>query len=75
MPTLHALYHPVVPSELLDLDYRVDGPEADFERAATNVSKVRATWTTIKPAVIAANGTTEASDYEPSMAVVEAEIA
>lgn len=79
MPTLYALYHPATPTELLELDYRgreiqLDGQQPDLARAAQDAASLRQTWTALKSAVIANGGSTQAADYDASIAALESDI-
>jgi hypothetical protein len=80
MPILYALYKPAVPTELLELDYRgreleLDGKAANLDTATTDLAKLRATWTSLKPAVLSAGGTTQAADYGATIEAMDSDIA
>ena len=79
MPQLFDLYAPIVPVELLALDF--DGREVildaiadDFPSATTNVDVIEATWAAFKSEVIDAGGTLEAGQYDAVIVALRAAI-
>ncbi|MEZ4224737.1 MAG: hypothetical protein R3B13_27545 [Polyangiaceae bacterium] len=73
MPTFYEVYHPVVPSQVLALDYegrevRLDALESDFARAGTDVDKIDSLWQGLRARVVSAGGSAEATSFEASIA-------
>lgn len=72
MPQLYDLYGPVVPSEVLALDYLgrevvLDGMDVDFTAAAADVETLAATWESVRSTVLDAGGEAEASEFDASV--------
>lgn len=73
MPDLFALYSPILPPELLAMDYQgreivLDGMDLDFAAAQSDVSDLESTWQTVRQQVVDAGGTTEVDDFDASVA-------
>lgn len=80
MDELFSLYAPIVPTDILALDYLgrtvvLDGKELAFRTAATDVDVIQATWAAVRPAVISAGGTAEADNYDVSISALRGDIA
>lgn len=72
MSRLYAVYSPTVPVAVLDLDYLgrellIDSLVTDPALATGHVDKIEATWTSLKPELIAAGGAAEASNFEAAI--------
>jgi hypothetical protein len=76
MGDLYALYHPIVPVEVMMLDYQerelvLDGMEIDWVEAAADLTAVKAIWAKLKPTLAAnSDGAKSGDDYDRSLAAV-----
>ena len=73
MDNFFALYSPVVPPTLMELDYLgrqlvLDGMEGDFALAGSHLANLQNRWQSVKGTVVAAGGTNQAASYEISLA-------
>ena len=80
MDELFGLYRPPVPPALNELDFLgrevvLNAMEAKFHEAADDVMSIRSTWLTMKDAVLAAGGRTDADSFEASLAAIDQAIA
>jgi hypothetical protein len=72
MARLYDVYKPPVPAALLDLDYlgrevRLDARAADFARATADLDTLTNQWTAVRASVVAAGGTTQASQMDGTL--------
>lgn len=80
MSTFYALYSPVVPVAVLDLDYLgrevlLDALASDFTGATGHLDQIESSWNALKPKVIGAGGTAESADFDAVVAGSRAAIA
>jgi hypothetical protein len=76
---LFDLYDPIVPAEILALDYLgrevvLDAMQLDFDRASADTDTLEATWKLVRAEVLRSGGTMEASDYDASITDTRAAI-
>ncbi len=76
MDELFAIYAPTVPVDVLALDYLgrevvLDGMAAPAS-ATGHIDTIQATWIRVKPALLAAGGQREATDYEATISGLRA---
>jgi len=69
---MFAIYHPIVPGEVLALDYlgreiQLDGLESDLISAQSDVDLNSATWASLRAPVLSAGGSAEASNFDASI--------
>jgi len=72
MDKFFGLYSNPVPVEVIRLDYLgrevvLDAMSADFVAAARQDSEIEATWTQVRPKVVAAGGTQQAKDTDAAL--------
>lgn len=72
MSQLYAVYHPVVPVAVLDLDYLgrevlLDAADGDFAQAITHLDTIEATWSALSARVVASGGAAAADDLARSL--------
>lgn len=80
MDELFALYDPVVPADVLALDYLgrevvLDGMQLDFAAASSDTDLIDARWNGVRAAVLDAGGASEADEYAASIATLRDAIA
>ena len=80
MSNLYDIYNPIVPSEILSLDYLgreivLDGMETDFDSANLHVAELESTWAQIEDQIFDNGGTKEAKDYNESISTIRSAIA
>ena len=78
MDELFAIYAPSVPPDVLALDYLgrevvLDGMTA-VASATPHIDTIQSTWTRVKPALLAAGGQTEATNYEATISGLRAAV-
>lgn len=80
MDELFSLYDPIVPPDILALDYLgrevvLDGMEVDMAAATADVDTIDTTWAGVRPIVVEAGGDVVAMDYDASITALRADIA
>jgi hypothetical protein len=79
MDKLFAVYNPVIPTEILQLDFLgreivVDGLAVDFTLGSTDIDTLEAVWLSIRDQIIAAGGDVQAAICDDSIIELRAAI-